>query len=92
MTKLDPAHVDAWTSAMLDLPPYITDEEYPDMVPIAAFQSVGTEEGVGLRLKAIDGRIVDVYLNPVLAREIISHIVKLGRNADWMRADFDLNT
>ena len=78
-------HIDVWSNELdARKPRPLPDIGWEHLPDIASFASSATNCGMAFRFAARDGTEYAFILNPVVAREIASHILSKGIQAGWL--------
>lgn len=87
----DRATVARWRRASENGPPNFDDREVDAIPKVDSFIAAGLDKGIAFRLKMQDGSIVDISLNPLLARAMGVLISKAGDQAGWLDGQGNLS-
>jgi hypothetical protein len=79
------AMVAAWSAALDDRPPEVSEIEYAAGLPdILSFATTATTASIVVRLRGKDGRTYAFEINPVAARHLAAVILHKGFEAGWL--------
>jgi len=86
----DQSHITAWSAALDDKPPELTEVDFDALPQVDAFRAQVWTSGMTLNMRCRNGKVIALKINPVAARHLAACILTMGQAAGWLNASADV--